>query len=192
LTDEEKAVTNAYLVLAHAVLEETIEAAFERHFQRLVSWFDSRTLPLESARLLFAMREWMPESYVPSFKKRDLVGIVRAAHKPFLAEVRGNHGIKPHNIENLARLVGLDWNRFEAALNTQMEDLRTLGTKRGDAGHLSPYSEKAVALSRQDYPENVREWVNAGRDAVLGVIAHLHLIVSEQQPMSLIADWDGN
>lgn len=192
LTDEEKAVTNAYLVLAHAVLEETLEAAFERHFRRLVSWCSSEMVPFESARLLFAMREWLPEPYLSAFKKRDLVGIVKAAEKQYLSLIRANHGIKPHNIESLAQLVGLDWVRFEAALNIQMEDLRTLGTKRGDAGHLSPYTERAVTLSRRDYPDNVREWVHAGRDAVIAIVNHLKLIVDEQQPLSLIADWDGN
>lgn len=192
LTDEEKAATNAYLVLAHAVLEETLESAFERHFRRLASWCSSDMIPFETARLLFAMREWLPESHVSTFKRRDLIGTIRAAEKPYLSSVRANNGLKPNNVEHLAQTVGLDWVRFETTLNSQLEDLRTLGTKRGDAGHLSPYTEKAVVLSRQDYPDNVREWVYAGRDAVIAIASYLSLLVDEQQPLSLISDWDGN
>lgn len=192
LTDEEKATTHAYLVLSHAVLEEHLEAAFETHYDRLAGWLVADMVPLESARLAYAVREWLPKELEVSYKKRSLRGLVTAARTHFVSKIKDNHGIKPENVEGLARLVGLDWKAFERSLDTQLEDLRTLGKKRGEAGHLSPYTDKAVTLTRQDYPENVREWVHGGRDAVSDIVAYLDALVINIQPISLIADWDGN
>lgn len=192
LTDEDKASTHAYVVLCHAVLEEHLEAAFEAHFDRLRGWLVADMVPLEVARLAFAVSEWLPDDLAVTYRKRSLCGLVGAARKPFVRQVGSNHGIKPENVEGLAKLIGMDWKKFEASLNQELEDLRTLGSKRGEAGHLSPYTEKAVNLTRQDYPENVREWVNGGRDAVLAIVRYMDELVRSQQPLSLIGDWDGN
>lgn len=192
LTDEDKAATHAYLVLAHAVLEEHLEAAFDRHYDRLSGWPVSDLIPLEAARLAFAVRDWLPKELEVSYKKRSLRGLVGAAKACFSGHIRDNHGIKPDNVSSMCRLVGLDWKDFESALNQSLEDLRTLGVKRGEAGHLSPYTDKAVRLTRQDYPDNVREWVAGARDAVDAISNYLDSIVRQQQPLSLISDWDGN
>ena len=192
LTDKEKAATNAYVLLAHAVLEEHLEDAFEMHFTRLAGWLIAPMVPLETARLVFAMAYRIPEKRRVAYKKQSLAGMASAGRESFKLEVRGNHGIKQDNLAKLAGLVGLDWQQFDDALNSQLADLHTLGSMRGEAGHLSPYTEKAVHITRQIYPEDVREWVVAARDASVAVCAYLDELVAAQQPLSLIADWDGN
>jgi hypothetical protein len=192
LTDEEKAATNAYLVLSHAVLEEFLESVFESHFDRLAGWLIGDLVPLEVARLMFAAGELLPSHTLPTYEKRSLTYMKKACKAFFLKELSQNNGLKPDNLKKLARLVGLDWAAFDGELSSQLADLQTLGVRRGDAGHLSPYSTKAIFLTRQDYPENVREWVHGGRDAALTVRSYLAGVVQRQQPRSLIVDWDGN
>lgn len=192
LTDEEKAATNAYVLLAHAVLEEHLEDAFEMHYARLKGWLVSSMVPLETARLVFAMAYRMPKDHRVPYKKQSLAGMATSDRATFRTEVRGNHGIKSDNLAKLAGLVGLDWKEFDDALNSELADLDTLGSKRGEAGHLSPYTEKAVHITRQIYPEEVRDWVAAARDASVAVCAYLDGLVTNQQPLSLIADRDGN
>jgi hypothetical protein len=192
LPDEEKAAVNAYVVLAHAVIEEYLEDVFERHFRRLVSWLDSPLVPLESARLALAMGEWLPEKRRESYKSRRLLGDAKLAKKVFHGEVGGNHGIKTPNLQKLAGLVGLEWPDFEATLSIELADLQSFGSKRGEASHLSPYTDQAVSITRTTYPDDVREWVDSARAACNAVATYLDDLVSTQQPQTLIVDWDGN
>lgn len=194
LTDAEKTTTHAYLVLSHAVLEEHLEGLFETHFEKLRSWLVSDLVPLEVVRLAFAISEWLPKEVEVSYKKRSVPGIIGAepVTKAFKRLVANNHGLSPANVESLAKLVGLDWKSLENDLDQELADLQNLASKRGEASHLSPFTDRSVKLSRQDYPENVREWVVAGREAVSKVGEYLGSRVLGQQPSSLIADWDGN
>ena len=192
LTADEKATTHAYLVLAHAVLEEYLENTFEAHFERLLGWLCADQVPMEVARLAFAMPEWFPQEFTVAYKKRELAKYMPLARKEFAKRVRASHGLKSDNVADLARLIGLDWKRLESELNLQLIALDTLGSRRGEAGHLSPFTDKAVSLSNQDYPDNVREWVHGGRDAVEAIASYLDRLLLDQQPMSLIYDWDGN
>ncbi len=65
-------------------------------------------------------------------------------------------------------------------LGTELADLENPGSMRGEAGHLSPYTESSVVLTRQDYPKNVREWVESGRDTVLAIITYLDRLIADQ------------
>lgn len=192
LTDEDKATSHAYLLLAHAVLEEQLESIFEAHLDRLLGWLCADMVPLEVVRLAFAMPEWFPKSKTVTYKKRFLPGYMKQARDEFARLVRQNHGLSPDNVHDLAKLIGLDWDSFDTELTTHLMALKTLAVRRGEAGHLSPYTEKAVKLTRQDYPDNVREWVNGGRDAVLAVRSYLDRLMTQQQPDTLVIDRDGN
>lgn len=194
LTDAEKSTTHAYLVLSHAVLEEHLEGLFQRHFLQLLSWLKADLVPIEVTRLAFGMKEWLPKDAHVTYKKRSVPGIMSSeiVRRAFNQEVKNNHGLAPQNIENLAKLVGLDWARFDKRLDQEIGNLKTLASKRGEAGHLSPFTDKAIKLSRQDYPENVREWVSNGREAVERIDNYLTELIQSQQPPSLITDWDGN
>ena len=192
LTEEEKAATHAYLVLCHAVLEEHLEKAFQTHYDRLSSWLVADMVPLEAARLTYAIREWLPKNLEVPYKKRDIRGQAHAARPHIVTRIKHNNGIKPENVEALTRLLGTDWKAFEDALYAQLADLKTLGVKRGEAGHLSPYTDQGTALTWRDYPENVREWVLAGHDAVTAIVDYLERLIREHEPASLITDWDGN
>lgn len=192
LTDEEKAATNAYVVLSHAVLEEYIEDAFERHFARLAAWLDSPTVPLEAAKLALALGDWVKEDKRVAFKKRQISGYVKGLQSSMRSQLGQNHGIKATNIQHMARLVGVDWPALEAELSTALADLSTLGSMRGEAGHLSPFSERAVRITRQAYPDDVRSWVRSARDGAMAISGYLDMTVREQEPPSLVVDWDGN
>ncbi|WP_423462941.1 HEPN domain-containing protein [Promicromonospora sp. MS192] len=192
LPDEEKAMINAYVVLSHAVIEEFIEDLFEGHFRRLSGWLVSPMVPAETVRLALAIADWLPEKQMPTYKKRTLEGMFKAAKSALVIQLRNNHGIKDHNISQMASLVGVDWRSMDAALNAKLADLTTLGSKRGEAGHLSPYTERAKAITRQTYPDDVREWVENARKACVAMEEYLDNLVLGQQPMSIIGDWDGN
>lgn len=193
LDASEQAFTHGYLVLAHAVLEEHLEKIFEDHYDRLAGWLVADMVPLEAARFVYAVRDWLPDAVHVSYKRRNLRGLVSGgARKEFLKIIKQNHGLKLQNVENLGRLVGLDWQALEDSLNSELSDLSTLGTKRGVAGHLSPYTAKVTDLTANDYPEDIRGWVEAGRIAVEAIETYLRKLVEDQQPASLIRDWDGN
>lgn len=194
LSDAEKTTTHAYLVLSHAVLEEHLEELFDAHFQRLLSWLDADLVPAEVVRLAFGITDWLPKSVDVSYKNRSVPGVIKAnpIAKEFRRLIGQNHGLGPSNVNGLAKLVGLDWKAFENFHVQELADLQNLATKRGEAGHLSPFTERSVMLSRQDYPDNVREWVEAGRSAVTKIGVYLKTLIDSQQPQTLIADWDGN
>jgi hypothetical protein len=192
LSDAEKALVHAYLVLCHAVLEEHLEAAFERHFDRLCGWLISDQVPLECVRFAFAVSQYVPKDQV-SYKKRDTVGVIRGlGRKEFSRLLRENHGLKPTNVESLSKLVGVHWTDLEDTLNVELLDLDTLGVKRGSASHLSPYTEKTTALAVTDGPDDVRQWVQNGRLAVEAIVSYLDATIRSQHMKTLIADWDGN
>lgn len=183
---------NAYVVLCHAVIEEFIEDLFESHFRRLAGWLVSPMVPAETARLAYAIADWLPDDHRSSYKKRSLDATFKAAGPALAAKLRHNNGIKEPNISSMASLVGVDWRQMDAALNAHLVDLTTLGSKRGEAGHLSPYTERAEAITRLTQPDEVREWVRNARKACLAMQTYLDSLVSHQQPMSLIGNWDGN
>lgn len=193
LTAAEQALTHGYLVLAHAVLEEHLEKIFEEHYDRLASWLTSDMVPRETALLTYAVREWLPASINVGYKQREMQQfIAKPARDEFVKLLGRNNGLKLENVATLAKLVGLNWKCFEDSLNTELSDLTTLGSKRGAAGHLSPYTNKVTELTENDYPDDVRGWVDAGETAIEAIRSYLSLLVSRQQPMSLISDWDGN
>lgn len=193
LTEQDRASVNAYLVLAHAVLEEQLEEVFERHFDRLASWLIADMVPLETARLVYAVRGWITEELNLPYKKRALhKQVAVASRKDFGKQVRLNNGLKFENVHALAKLVGVQWDEFEDHLSDELADLSNLGVKRGAAGHLSPFTDKVTALTANDDPDEIRRWVEAGRQAVARIEAYLDSLVRSQQPPSLIADWDGN
>lgn len=192
LSGAERVRVNAYLVLSHAVLEEQLELVFDSHFRRLSGWMLADLVPIECVRLAYAVAQYAMKDE-ETFKKRSTPQWIRGRGlKEFRARVKFNHGLKSENVHNLAKLVGLHWDALDAALGTELADLDTLGSKRGSAGHLSPFTESATNISANDGPDNVREWVKNGREAVEAIDRYLRRVVHMQGPSSLIGDWDGN
>lgn len=187
LSDAEKTTTHAYLVLCHAVLEEHLEGLFESHFQKLLNCLQSDVVPVEVVRLAFSITEWLPKKIDVTYKKRSVPGIMQAepVSKEFKRLIANNHGLSPENVENLAKMIGLDWKSLENDLDQELADLQSFASKRGEASHLSPFTDRAVKLTRQDYPENVREWVSAGRDAVIKIGRYLESLLEVRCPRSL-------
>jgi hypothetical protein len=181
LADLEKAAINAYLVLCHACIEEFIEDIFNDHLRRLSEMTTMPLVPRDVAGLLHAVGALLPESKRAPYKTQSLAGIATAASLHFEKSVlKENHGIKTRNILHLAKHVGLNWGDFESGLLTHLADLDTLGAKRGEAGHLSPFSAKTLTITRLVYPDEVRVWVAGARDAALAVRRYLHNSVDEQ------------
>lgn len=166
LTDAEKAKVRAFLVLSHAVLEEHVELAFENHFDRLSAGMKSEHVPSECVRFAFAFGHHIPAAEA-GYKDRDTISLIDGLGKSkFQKIVSSNHGLKTNNIQGLAKGVGLHWPSLEDSLNLELNDLDTLGTKRGTAGHLSPFTDKVTQISNSDGPDDIRSWVYAGVSAV--------------------------
>jgi len=176
LANEEKVAVSAYLLLAHACIEEYAEGIFLDHFDRLGELSRSPITPRAVVQLGFAVALSLPEATrkTMAYKTRTLEGALNAGRKNYLGSfVKKNDGLKEKNIQKLAEGVGVQWGDIETRLNSQLADLDTLGAKRGEAGHLSPFSPKTLTLTEQAYPADARAWVEAGRDAVLALKAFL-------------------
>lgn len=173
LSPEEQVALSAYVVLSHACIEEYIEDMFLAQYDRLSTSGESALIPQELARLSLSVGIELPEAMRVSYKTRTLEATLRAGRENYIRLIKANHGIRPANIMKLARGVGLDWMAFEDALSSQLADLDTLGAKRGQAGHLSPFSSKAMMVVQHADPDDVRDWVSAARDSALRVDEYL-------------------
>ncbi|TWS25275.1 hypothetical protein FK268_08730 [Tsukamurella sputi] len=192
LTERERAQVNAYLVLSHAVLEEYLEIVFEAYFQRISGWLRSgfKQLPAACVDLAFAAGA---ASKPPGYTGWDIRKLVTEEGLAALRKkISSNHGLKERNLQGLAQLTGISWNEFDNFLSTELADLNTLGSKRGAAGHLSPFTEKVTEISASDGPDDVRGWVTAAKNAASKIECYLTSIIRGQEPTTLIGDWDGN
>jgi hypothetical protein len=193
LSDSEKASVNAYLVLSHACVEEYVENVFLRHLDRLINLCCMPLVPRELAELCIAVGLHLPESMRANatYKTRTLEGIALAWRRAYqTVNVRQNNGIKASNIMKLAEGIGLNWNDCESTLLTSLADLDTLGAKRGEAGHVSPFSPYAVAVTEQAYPDHAREWVVGGLKATLAIESYLSRRLRTQMQTFAAADTD--
>jgi hypothetical protein len=167
LAEDERALVSAYLVLAHAVLEEELEEAFLAAFDELAVSLSQPIVPIQTVQFVFALTRWLPTDLLNSRGSSNLHGFVsQGCRQRFLIELNRNHGLKAVNIKGLAKLIGLDWDALENAHSDRLADLNTLGSKRGAAGHLSPFSPKTTGLTEDIDPDDVRLWVQYGLDAV--------------------------
>jgi hypothetical protein len=190
---EELTFTRSYLVLAHAVLEEHLEDIFRKHCKAVVSSLSFDLVPYEAVLLAFAAGAGIEKKRYLEYKKRGSHDFfIHIFLKDYEATVVNNHGLKSSNVEGLAKPLGINWLRMDGVLNSQLADLNTLGSKRGAAGHLSPFTEKATVLAANNHPDELREWVRAAMDAVDSIEQYLRDLLHRQGPSSLIADWDGN
>lgn len=169
LSPRERTVTRAYLLVAHAILEERIEGIFVEHFNRARAVIaEGASVSVGLLPFYAAAMEW--DRVVPTYNKRRWLGFMSSpmADEYVASEVRENHGLKAGNVQELAKLVGIEWAAIDDAADVQLASLTTLGAKRGAAGHTSPFNSPTQAVSEEEYPANVREWVE---QAVLTVIA---------------------
>jgi hypothetical protein len=174
MTPQEQALTHGFLVLAHAVLEEHLEQIFEDYFDALAGCLSKDLVPAEAVAFAFAVGKNSTGSGWPGYKRLNLQSYVKhSIRREFVIQVGRNHGLKASNVQSLAEQVGIDWVDFEDRLNAQLADLSTLGSKRGSAGHLSPYTIKVTNLTSSDYPHDVRKWVQLGIDAINAIRDHL-------------------
>jgi hypothetical protein len=176
LSDNEKVAVSAYLVLAHACIEEYAEEVFLKQFDRLSELSHLPITPRAVARLCLAVALSLPDAMRTNmtYKTRTLKGTVTAGRKHYVGTfITKNNGLKENNIKKLAEGIGVEWTSVEGSLHSQLVDLDTLGAKRGEAGHLSPFSPKTLTLKQEAYPGDARGWVEGGRDAVLALEAFL-------------------
>ena len=165
LSEVERANLHAYLVLSHAILEEEIESAFEDYFDAVSLRLDSNMVPASGFLLAYAIGDQLSKEVNVSYKNRNTIEFVRnRGREVLMAAIRANNGLKGHNLERLAKVVGLDWGSFDGALGNAIADLNTFGGKRGSSSHLSPFSSKVTSISGELDPDDVKRWVD---DAVV-------------------------
>lgn len=185
--ENSRANIHAYLVLSHAILEEHIESVFDEYFERAVKCLDGNLVPKASLALVYSVADRASRDDKTPYLKRSVRHEVERLGKPLLAKaIRSNNGLKPANIENLAQAAGVAWGEFDDALSTHLANLQNLGVKRGDAGHLSPFSAQ---LTEVVHPEQVREWVSNGVSAVAAIESFL---LQALPPNEADADTEGN
>lgn len=183
LTEGELANLHAYLVLAHSVLEEEIESAFEEYFHQVAATMKSDLVPKAAVLLAYAVRDKVADKVQVAYKARDVFQFVQGIGRTVIeSAIRSNNGIKTENVKNLAEAVGLHWTLFEQNISTALLDLDTLGTKRGSSSHLSPFSPKTTSITSSFDPDDVRNWVKDGVAAASAIRAHLTKCVAVPQP----------
>ncbi|WP_143181043.1 HEPN domain-containing protein [Glutamicibacter sp. 0426] len=173
LSADERTRTRAYLLLCHAVLEERIENIFIEHFNRALELISSdKPIPREILPFYAASMEW-GVNFLPTYSKRNWLGFMSnpQALEHVTSVIKKNHGLKMENVRDLAKLVGIEWGVIDDAAGVEMSALTTLGVKRGAAGHTSLFSGNDNSLSGEEYPANVREWVNQAANTVIRIEA---------------------
>lgn len=177
-----RANIHAYLVLSHAILEEHIESIFDGYFQRALSLLDKDLVPRACLALVYSVADRAARDDKTSYLKRSVRHETERLGRPLLVKaIKSNNGLKPANIENLAQAAGLAWGEFDDALSTHLANLQNLGVKRGDAGHLSPFSAQ---LTEVVHPEQVREWVGNGVSAVAAIEEFLGRVLPADESMT--------
>jgi len=168
LTSKERTLTRSYLLVAHALLEEAIESIFVSHFDNArVAVSAGRFAPSTLLPLYAAALEWGID--IPTYHKRKWNGFLssKLADAHVTDAVRKNHGLKEQNVQDLAKLVGIEWAVIDDAPGVSLAALSTLGAKRGVAGHTSLFSGSNEQLAGEEYPSNVREWVSQAAESVI-------------------------
>ena len=189
LPPESRMAVNAFVVLAHACIEEFIEDLFMTYATTVSQAASEGVSHRDYAALAYSAGSNAKDK--ASFRARSIEHVMRSALEFVGRQVAANHGVKASNIERLAECAGLDWTEFDNALSGAIADLTTLGAKRGDAGHLSPFTTKSVFLSDIDGPEDVVRWVDEGVTAARAIEAYLEGLLSEPQ-WRFLCDLDGN
>lgn len=160
----------AYLVLSHAVFEEAIEEAFREHFSSLEHIVKTG----KAHRALIALALTIDRQQLTKYKKRNApMDVIRLGKSAFESRVRANHGVKRNNIETLSQSAGIEWIEFEDHLDEELAHLTTLGTKRDEVGHLSPFNLRMSGISEDLTRSSVEEWVNNGLQATEKMIAYI-------------------
>jgi hypothetical protein len=184
LTETERASVSAYLVLTHACIEEFLEDAMGRHFECLTAFLASPIVPRAAGAVLLTIGLELDPQKFP-VKGRNLKAAVGRGTRWYKGLIRANNGIRYDNLKRLVAGLGTDWSVFEQALAVELADLDALGSKRGEVGHLSPFSAKSVQVTPRIYPEDVRGWVANARVAALAI--ERYLVEEVQDQMSTLA-----
>lgn len=176
LKPDEKAAVAAYLVLAHACIEEAIEDAFYERAEILTEILKRHPRPPRMAAFLgYNAALKLPEKKRVTYKKRKLGGSLLAALETYQSTVVSqNHGIKESNLLALAEGAGVEWENLESELAVAIADFGTLGAKRGSVGHLSPFTDKSALITSQIDKEDVVKWVKEAEKGVEGLLAYLN------------------
>ncbi|GEP48673.1 hypothetical protein FVP74_13895 [Microbacterium saccharophilum] len=182
LSTRERTVTRAYLLVAHAILEERIEGIFLEHFNRARRVIaEGVSVPVGLLPFFAAALEWNRD--IPTYNKRQWLGVMSSplAIEYVTSEVRENHGLKADNVRDLAKLVGIEWAVIDDAVDIQLAALTTLGAKRGAAGHTSPFNSPTQAVTEEEYPANVREWVEQAARTVIALESVVDQLSAQSQ-----------
>jgi hypothetical protein len=192
LTTEDQILVSSFLVLAHAAIEEAIEDFFTLHLKSLIGFTSACSVPADLARAFFHLRA-SADSMIHGQGPLATTTIGKVCLAIYDRDyIRPNNGVKLDNVKKLASGAGIYWTDFEDALNVELSDLTTLGTKRGSVGHLSPFTVKPVAITTATDPSDVHTWVESGVFATRAIGEFLRSSRQLAMPMSLITDWDGN
>ena len=157
---EERILVNAYLVLAHACIEEHVEALFQLHADSLVCEDTETTVGRAVAAAVYA---WHEPAKSKSYRDRKIGDIIKAGSAHVTKATQKNNGIKESNIEGLAKAAGVEWPPFDDACNAALIKLGTLGGKRGEVAHVSV--SRTQITNTPVYPSDAKTWV---WDAVAG------------------------
>lgn len=165
LSANELIAVRAYLLLAHATIEEFVESCFVQYL-RACSEIDENGRAHPGAFLsILQLADDIGGQLNNSVRSPKLISekIPGLYRKKF---VDVNHGVRKSNIKRLAIGAGLSWGEIEESCSGLLTSCETLGAKRGATAHISAAAVSDDGLSQQLYPEDVRRYTN---DALRGV-----------------------
>jgi hypothetical protein len=171
-TDEATGI-RAYLILAHAAVEEFVEAAFEQFVsEALLPDPNGRVSPGLYLTLLQFSGEIGGQL---QRSRRAPMAVVKMLPGYYTTKVLNpNNGVKPANVQTLALGAGLDWPAFEVSCSGLLPTLSTLGSRRGEVAHLSAVPVTPGRGVRTTlYAADVRSIVGAVMGALPELLNHL-------------------
>lgn len=167
-TRSESIGLNAFLVLAHGCVEEYVEEIFLEY---------SRQVARASYRIEGARRQavaaylWRPRQNNNEYRTLTLEEMLSRGATIAHAAIEKNHGIKEHNLANMAEAGGVEWAALERECAVQIANLQSFGAARGSVAHVS--FSRTRLNSEVRYPKEVREMVDLSVVAIQTIDHHL-------------------
>lgn len=174
LAPNEEVLIRAYLLLAHAAIEEFVELAFSEYLaDALVPDASGRVSPGLYLTLLQLSDDVSGAlSTRASRTPQAILSMLPGLYKSKVVDP--NHGIKADHVRKLAVGAGLDWNLVEAACPKLIPAMTTLGARRGEVAHVSSVRPtRPAGVQQTNYPADARKLASDVLDHLPELISHL-------------------
>ncbi len=127
--------TRAYCVLCHAEIESFLEdVALKKVDETIASWVAQGRLRV--TQIIFYLVTYCDKA--PANKSNPPNSLVHISHNNYRSEIKGNHGVRQQNIDNLFAKIGYAFD------NTLALTLDSFAQQRGEIAHTSIKTQQPI------------------------------------------------